>query len=139
MHVDIAFAETIAKLSPDFVRIFNQASAAEDAELLEVCGPGYRKALEFLIKDYIITALGKAREDVQRSPLGRCIDEFIDDTRIKAAAARAAWLGNDETHYYRKWEDRDLGDLKNLIQMTVDWIDIGIRTQEIVSEMPSTP
>lgn len=27
---------------------------------------------------------------------------------------RAAWLGNDETHYVRKWPEKDVKDLKSL-------------------------
>lgn len=34
------------------------------------------------------------------------------------------WLGNDETHYVRRWEEKDLSDLKRLISMTVSWIDL---------------
>ena len=31
-------------------------------------------------------------------------------------------LGDDETHYERRWIDKDLNDLKNLIRLTVNWI-----------------
>lgn len=44
----------IAELSPQFVEIFAQASAGEAWELSEIAGCGYRKALEFLIKDYCV-------------------------------------------------------------------------------------
>ena len=31
-------------------------------------------------------------------------------------------LGNDETHYSRKWVDMDINDLKILIRLTVTWM-----------------
>jgi hypothetical protein len=49
---------------------------------------------------------------------------------------RAAWLGNDETHYVRKWEDKDLNDQKSLIEVTVHWIEMEAITNKILSEMP---
>lgn len=37
-------------------------------------------------------------------------------------AKRAAWLGNDETHYVRKHEHMTVNDLKRLIDLTIHWI-----------------
>jgi hypothetical protein len=51
-------------------------------------------------------------------------------------AKRAAWLGNDETHYIRKWEDKDLDDLKKLIKLTVLWIEMEQMTKDALVEMP---
>ena len=48
------FSEIIVKVSSDFVNIYNQAYCAEQLSLDQVCGVGYRKALEFLIRDYLI-------------------------------------------------------------------------------------
>lgn len=42
------FPEEVNDLSSDFVEIYNQPAAAEAAELQQVAGPGFRKALEFL-------------------------------------------------------------------------------------------
>lgn len=51
----IQFSKHINNISPNFVNIYNQAHFAEKHNLLEICGVGYRKGLEFLIKDYVIT------------------------------------------------------------------------------------
>jgi hypothetical protein len=40
--------------SGDFLEIYRHAAFAEGDALDQICGPGYRKALEFLIKDYIV-------------------------------------------------------------------------------------
>jgi len=50
---------------------------------------------------------------------------------------RAVWLGNDETHYLRKWEQKDLTDLKNLIGLTVHWIEMEELTETVMKDMPA--
>jgi hypothetical protein len=70
--------------------------------------------------------------------LGKCIDTYINDLNLKECARRAAWLGNDETHYIRKWEDKDVNDLKTLIRLTVNWIENVLLTEEYISSMTTT-
>jgi hypothetical protein len=50
-------------------------------------------------------------------------------------AERATWLGNDETHYVRKWEDKDINDLKILIKVTLHWIEMELLTEQYKTEM----
>ncbi len=50
-------------------------------------------------------------------------------------AERAAWLGNDETHYQRKWTDKDISDLKTVISLAEHWIDISMETDKCLSEI----
>jgi hypothetical protein len=52
-----------------------------------------------------------------------------------AYAKRAAWLGNDEIHYVRKWEDRDINDLKILIELTCGWVRNNLLTEKYMAEM----
>ena len=68
-------------------------------------------------------------------PLAPAIDQ-VDDTKVKECAKRAAWLGNDESHYVRLWEEKDINNLKDLIQLTRFWIDGNIITEKYTSEMP---
>ncbi|MGF6947535.1 hypothetical protein QF028_000028 [Neobacillus sp. B4I6] len=51
----IKFQEEIQDISQQFVDVYNQASIAEQEGLHLICGVGYRKALEHLIKDFIIS------------------------------------------------------------------------------------
>lgn len=44
--------QEVEAVSPQFATIFSQASKAEAYGLDAIAGVGYRKALEFLIKDY---------------------------------------------------------------------------------------
>lgn len=55
---------------------------------------------------------------------------------MKDTAQRAAWLGNDEVHYLRKWEEHDLQDLKQLIQLMVTTIQSELLYEKMKQEMP---
>jgi hypothetical protein len=130
------FPDTIEKLSPSFCKIFNESANAEARKLLNVAGPGYRKALEFLLKDYLIAAEPEKTESIKSDKLQNLIQNKIQDPNLKACAERAAWLGNDETHYLRIWEDKDIQDLKRLITLSVNWIENHLLTKEFIYVMP---
>lgn len=135
----VAFPSPIQEISPLFCETYNQANIAESNDLDQIAGPGYRKALEFLIKDFLINY--KFKEDAETANkvrgmfLGKCISDLIDEDRIKQCSSRAAWLGNDETHYTRKWEEKDINDLKALLNMTVNWIDLVIQSDTYLKDM----
>src|SRR5262249_54157772 len=114
----------VAQVSPLFVEIYSQAETADAFGLLQVAGVGYRKALEFLVKDYCITITPAAASAIRGAYLGACINQFVDSPQVKACAERAAWLGNDETHYERRWDDFDIQNLKELILLTVKYLGI---------------
>jgi hypothetical protein len=84
-------------------------------------GPGYRKAFEFLIKDY---AKSKAADEATRKAIagtfaGTVVKDYVGDVRAQAVAKPALRLGNDETHYLRKWTNHNIDDLITLIQLTI--------------------
>ncbi len=130
------FSESIQVVSSSFVKIYNEAYSAEQQNLKEICGVGYRKALEFLIKDYVITSNKEEEDKILKMQLGNCIKDLVTDDRVKSVAKRAVWLGNDETHYVRKWETKNLEDLKKLISLTVHWIEMEKLTESFETEMP---
>jgi len=133
---DSEFSEAIQKISPDFCEIANQAQKAEHQGWKLVAGPGYRKSLEFLIKDYLCRLRPDDTEKIKKVELGACINSYVANDRVKKMASRAAWLGNDEVHYVRKWVDKDLEDLKKLIELTVHWIQMEELTETVLKEMP---
>ena len=132
------FPKSVSELSEMFGKIYNQAKVAEENGLKLIAGPGYRKALEFLVKDYLIKIDPSEKEEIKEKKLGEVI-KLIKEKDIEQCASRAAWLGNDETHYTRKWKDQDLDDLKNLIMMVVNWIDLKERSAHYLQAMPSKP
>lgn len=129
------FPKEVADVSPKFVEIYNQAAAAEQYELEEIAGPGYGKALEFLIKDFLSHQNPQATADIRKEFLATAIAKRVDDPRLKRAAKGAAWLRNDETHYERRWVGKDLGDLKLLIALAVNWIHSSILTDAFAEDM----
>jgi hypothetical protein len=116
------FPQEIVALSPAFGHIYNQALAAEDLGLTDIAGMGYRKALEFLIKDFAIKQHPDKAGEIRRAQLSHCIRDFVQDPNVRLCSERAAWLGNDESHYERRWKDKDVGDLKVLIGLTCNWV-----------------
>nr|ARK12910.1 hypothetical protein A6C57_22670 [Fibrella sp. ES10-3-2-2] len=130
------FSDEIVNISSGFVKIYNEAFAAEQQSLFEICGVGYRKALEFLIKDYVIQKHPEKQNIIEKKLLGPCITDHVNDSRIKSVAKRAVWLGNDETHFIRRWEDKNLNDLKKLIDLTLHWIEAEVLTESFEDEMP---
>lgn len=130
------FSNHIHEISSAFENLYNQSFIAEQQELTEICGVGYRKALEFLIKDYAIKNNPEQKDSIEKMQLSRVIETFVSDINIKKVAKRAVWIGNDETHYVRKWDGKNLKDLKNLINLTIHWIEMEILTITFEDEMP---
>ena len=131
----VEFPEEINNVSPKFKRIYNQALIAESMGLDEVCGGGYRKAVEFLVKDYLSTKFPERAEEIKGYKTLSPVLELISDVNIKKCTERAAWLGNDEVHYYRIWTDKDITNLKELIDLLTHWIKAELLTQKYDSEM----
>lgn len=125
----------VTGISERFATIYNQATEAETIGLDEIAGIGYRKALEFLIKDFCISKSPENEDTIKTKFLGRVIQEYVEDINIKSCAERAAWLGNDQTHYVRRWEDRDIKDLKILIELTLGWVRNSILTDQYMQGM----
>lgn len=130
------FDKIVVEFSVDFIEIYNQSYKAEQLGLMQICGMGYRKALEFLIKDYLIKQLGLEEVDqIRKMNISTCIQKYIQSEKIKEISQRAVWLGNDETHYERKWLNKDVNDLKDLINITVYWIMMEESTKAVLQEM----
>lgn len=117
------FSDNIKLLSPDFESIYNQSLAAEQMGLNEICGMGYRKSLEFLVKDFAIYIDPTNKDNIESKMLGKCIQDHIEHSRIKTLAVASSWIGNDETHYIRKNDDYGVDHLKAFISAIVTYID----------------
>lgn len=116
------FEEAIQRLSANFCLTYNQSLQAESENLDQIAGMGYRKALEFLIKDYCIYKNPDSADEIKSKLLSKVISEYVNSEQIRKLATASAWIGNDETHYVRKFEDKDITDLKRFITATVAFI-----------------
>lgn len=124
------FSEKIANLSPMFQNIYNQANTAESYSLNEIAGMGYRKALEFLVKDFCIHLNPNKKAEIENILLGKCISTYISDEKIKNLATASTWIGNDETHYVRKHIDKDIQDMKKFIHALLYFIEYQLTVEE---------
>lgn len=140
------FDDIISNLSPNFVKIYNQALCAESNSLDEIAGMGFRKAVEFLIKDYLIDKYPNFKEKFIKSPISQCIQNktiegqsnympSINSPYLNEISKRIIWLGNDETHYSRKHTDRDISDLKALIDIAIQHIVLENSTLKYINEI----
>jgi len=102
-------SEEVAEISPTFKEIYQQAMAAEDHQLNEIAGVGFRKALEFLVKDYCIKQHPDSEEEIKKKLLGQCIEEYVEDGNVKTCAKRAAWLGRPTPLLWECREYTELG------------------------------
>ncbi|WP_419777537.1 hypothetical protein [Malaciobacter marinus] len=135
--IEISKDENINSLSERFYQIYQEASDAELFGLNEISGMGYRKALEFLIRDYCFYKFPDKIDSIKETKqIGTVIENFIENINIKDMAKRATWLGNDETHYQREWTDMNVDDLKCLIDLTLHWIIFDLKTEEMNRRMP---
>lgn len=128
--------EEIIKMSPKYNEILFQAMKAEQLGLNEIAGMGYRKALEFLVKDYVIlNSTDEDKSNIVNMALGKLIDERIHHIKIQKAAKLSAWLGNDHTHYLSKHKDKDIIDLKALLNLVEKWISYELILEKYSNEM----
>lgn len=124
------FSKKINNISTNFVEIYQQAEKAENIGLDQICGIGYRKALEFLIKDYAIHLYPNKQNEIESSFLSKCIAEYITNDKIKTLATASTWIGNDETHYIRKNQNYNTNDLKRFINAVVAYIECELNYEE---------
>ena len=117
--------ESILKLNSKFITTYMQALQAEYLGLDEISGMGFRKAIEYLVKDYLIQRNNTLQGTIEDNLLAKVIaDNFIEpqEADLKELLQRATWLGNDMTHYLKYHENFDIEDLKELIKLVMDEI-----------------
>ncbi|MDW3894482.1 hypothetical protein [Staphylococcus saprophyticus] len=123
------YQSEIDEISKEFNNIITQSSNAESLGYYHLAGIGYRKAIEFLVKDYLIKFKGEDYTEISKKQLGNCISD-IDDSRINSLARAASWIGNDETHYVRKHVDKDVQDLKKFLHALTNLVSLEVSVSD---------
>lgn len=121
----------IRAISPDFYETYKQSSIAENSGLNMICGMGYRRAAEYLVKDYLVAFadLDKSKEEIYKMSFSSAINMLPEPQLIDIAKA-SAWLGNDEAHTSKKWTDYDIQNLKSFIQALASYTSFKQNAQE---------
>lgn len=115
--------DAISCISERFVELYKQANYAESMSFFELAGTGYRNALEVLIKDYAITELNKPMEEVATKKLHKAIELYLPNVKLANSADVVRVLGNDNTHYERKYKDIDFNILKQYLEIFIKAIE----------------
>ncbi len=132
--VDVYYDETIATISSDFIKIFNDSCIAEQEGCKSIVGLGYRRALEFLVKDYAIKFNDKDKEEIAVMHLSDVIKKYLD-SQTQELFKKTTWIGNDYSHYSKEYENIDIDDLKQLVLLSADAIKKDVKIREYMSKI----
>lgn len=133
---DIPISNDLELISPVGKEIYVQSLKAEQEHLDLTAGIGYRKALEFFVKDFSILTNPDKKEKITNMLLKQVIEDYIEDEDLKTFALASTYIGNDEGHYYRKNPDKNLADLKKYIHGVIYYLEkrlIFLDAQELVN------
>lgn len=106
----------------NFIKTYLQSLEAENSGLNELAGMGFRKAIEYLVKDWAIQTNPEEKEKIEKAWLGAVIKDYYDGD-LKEILERATWLGNDQAHYNKLFEEFDIDVLKELIELIMVELD----------------
>lgn len=138
------YPSQIDKISRQFSEIISQSSKAEQMNLDEIAGIGYRKAIEFLVKDYLkyridnglltkfLDGSPASKDLIDNRKLEGCI-KLIENEDIQNLARYTSWIGNDHTHYIKKL-DIDVNEMKTFIDALCYLITLEIKIRVAKSE-----
>ncbi len=73
-------------------------------------------------------------QEIEKCPLGQCIKNYISDDSIRNSSELAAWLRNDQAHYVSRYVEKDVQDLRRLIDYTVKLIESAQQRKAINAE-----
>lgn len=136
LPTDIPISDDVTLISPIGKQIYAQALKAEYEQLDHIAGIGYRKALEFFVKDFSIATNPDDEEKIIKMSLKQVIEKYIKDEDLKTFALASTYIGNDEGHYYRNNPDKDFTDLKNYLHGVIHYMEMKLNfldAQELVN------
>lgn len=121
---DIYENKVLSSVSERFIDIYNQALKAEFDGSFELAAIGFRSALEVLIKDYAINELHIPKEEVVKKDLFNSISEYLHQEELINTADVIRILGNDFTHYERKYPEHDFALLKGYMDIFLKQVEV---------------
>lgn len=116
----------IKEAFPEFISILQQSISAEEHGLDKLAGMGYRKALEFLVTDYLIFLdIKDAPKDWLQDPKTTLAQKirYLPNERLITLAKATSYIGNDETHYTRQHPEHDIDSIKMFLKAILSDID----------------
>lgn len=117
-----------------FIKTYLQSLVAENSGLDEIAGMGYRKSIEYLVKDWAIQNNPQEKAKIEKLWLGHVIDKYYSGD-LKNILDRATWLGNDQAHYLKLFDDYSIDDLKELIALIMVELDRQYKLQHYITNI----
>lgn len=114
----------IEKCSPRFAELYSQALRCQVHGDLDLAAVGMRSALEILVKDYAQQELGKSFDEVKNKKLISAISEYLGEQELVSSADVIRIIGNDYTHYERKYPECDFDVLKKYMEIFISLIEV---------------
>jgi hypothetical protein len=105
-----------------FIKTYLQSLESEANGHDEIAGMGFRKAIEYLVKDWAIQTYPNEKEVILGKWLSGVIHDYFSGD-LKEILERATWLGNDQTHYNKLFEEYNISHLKELISLIMVELD----------------
>lgn len=116
-------SENISQFSSRFIDVYNQSLLAEFNGSIDIAAIGFRTSLEILIKDFAINVLGDDASEVSKLKLIGAISKYLSGD-LAASADVIRILGNDYTHYQKKYPDMDFVILKKYMEIFIKQIEV---------------
>ena len=134
------FPKEIKEVSPKFPSIYNQAAKGEHYGCIDIAGAGFRKAAEFLVRDFAIYKNENKKEKILNTLAARnVIRNFLSGySRISRAAMASLELGNDEAHYSKIYPEYSLKDLNDFIEIVVGEIVDELKLEQFEKDIAET-
>ncbi|WP_010022255.1 DUF4145 domain-containing protein [Fructilactobacillus fructivorans] len=91
----------------------------------------YRKALEFLVKDFLSYLYPKEAGTIKNEWLGTCIKRLSTlNPILNANATMVTWIGNNSTHYNKLHPELNIDDLKKYLDVLTAYIAFYVQGKE---------
>ena len=123
-----SFSKELCEISPDFVEIYSQSMECKIHGYDRLVGMGLRKAIEFLITDYITNFLHEQHKGDLKAKINQI--GLSEEDAIFADVVRLA--GNDETHVKRT-TDFSIDDMLFCIEVLTQKLLTNIKSREYVN------
>lgn len=124
------FPSDFAEVSKRFINTYEQAMTAKELHLDELVGMGLRKALEFLIYDYIknVLAIEPAKTLEKRI-------EQIKIQNIDVNGTLVRWVGNDHTHVELKHPEFTIDEMIQSIDLIVYYLYAEYKSKKVAEKI----
>lgn len=123
-------ASHAAGISGSFNIIYNQALKAEQENLPELSCLGYKKALECLVRDFLILKYPQDELSIRNSTVVVCINKYFEDETIKEITRRTFAPETDLGSGSQLMDNPE--DLKKLVKIIGSWIEMNTAVAEPV-------